>query len=233
MTTLVERGEVIDCSNPKLDIFTTLNSVLANVAELSFAIFDINAPATPVQTFPVAGFEAVDPLNDCPVGQRISTGRFTAVWTVDLAEPLTNHKITWRFKLNTGDPEQEFEQPFNVVSVAGAVDPVDVAAFRERFPDYADQSQFPADLIALVLTEANNCVDANCFGLKITIARQYYAAHLLAYVTGGARAKGASSVAAGSASISWDTAKRDFASTAYGQHYQFLARACTGGQVLC
>ena len=233
MSTLVERGEVLGCSNQKLDLFTTLNGVPANVAELTFAIFDINVPAVPVQTFPVAGFESLDPLNDCPVGHRISTGRFTAEWTVDLAEPLTNHKITWRFKLNTGDPEQEFEQPFNVVSVAGAVDPVDVEAFRERFPDFADQSQFPASLISLVLTEANNCVDAVCFGLKTTIARQYYAAHLLSYGTGGARSKGASSVTAGPSSISWDTAKTNFAATAFGQHYQFLARACTGGQVLC
>lgn len=109
-----------------------------------------------------------------------------------------------------------------------------VAAFRLRFPDFVDDVQFSDDLIGLVLSEADNSVDSVCFGSQTTIARQYYAAHLLAYVTGGARAKGASSVAAGSANISWDTAKINFGATAYGQHYQFLARSeCGGGRVLC
>ncbi len=234
MSTLVERLEVIDCSNPKLDVFITLNGVLVNPFSLTFAIFDIANPLLPVQTFPVAGFEPVDPANDCPVGQRISTGHLTSVWTVDVAEPLTNHKITWRFALNSGDAEQEFEQPFNVVSVAGAQDPVDVADFRCRFPDWADQAQFPPELISKALTEANNCVDAVCFGLKTDIAREYYAAHLLAYVTGGARAKGATNVSAGSASIGWDAAKMNLDATAYGQHYQFMARGeCGSARVLC
>jgi hypothetical protein len=187
----------------------------------------------PVQTFPVAGFQAVDPGNNCPVGQRLSTGRFTSVWPVPLTEPLTNHKITWRFREVSGGIQQEFEQPFNVVSVAGAADPTDVAAFRARFPDFADPAQFPASLISLVLLEAYNCVDPVCFGAKTATAQNYYAAHLLAYATGGARAKGATSVTAGSASISWGDAKTGFATTAYGQHYQFLARACGGGMVLC
>ena len=235
MSTLVARGEVIDCSNPKLDIFLTVSGVKTNPFDLEFAIFDIVDPGVPVQTFPLpAGtFEPVDPANDCPVGQRISTGRFTAVWTVDLAEPLTNHKISWRFRMTNGGTQQQFEQPFNVVSIAGSVDPVDVEAFRCRFPDYSDPTQFPAKLISLVLLEAVNCLDPTCFEDKLEIAQQYYAAHLLAYATGGARAKGASSVSAGSASISWDTAKLDFSSTAYGQHFKRLARMCTGGQVLC
>ena len=146
MSTLVQRGEVIDCSNPKLDVFTTVSGVKTNVAELEFAIFDIVDEQNPVQTFPPVGFQPVDPLNDCPAGQRLSTGRYTAVWTVPLTEPLTNHKITWRFRLNSGDPWQEFEQPFNVVTVAGSTGPVDVAEFRCRFPDFADTDQFPAEL---------------------------------------------------------------------------------------
>lgn len=234
MSTLVERNEVIDCSNPKLDLFTTLNGVLTDVAELEFAIFDIVDPMNPVQTYPVAGFESLDPLNDCPVGQRLGTGHYTALWTVDAAEPLTNHKITWRFRLNLGDPQQEFEQPFNVVSAAGSTDPVDVAAFRTRFPDFADPNQFSADLIAEVLSEAIDDLDERCFGAtKIQRARQYYAAHLLTYPTGGARARGATSVTAGPASISWDAAKQNLSATAYGQRVQFMARMCAGAKVLC
>lgn len=234
MSTLVEPNEVIDCSNPKLDLYTHLSGVLTDVAELEFAIFDISIPATPVQTYPVAGFQVLDPANLCPIGHKLSTGRYTAEWTVPAAEPLTNHKITWRFRLTLGGAQQEFEQPFNVVTVSGGPDPIDVAAFRVRFPDFADVVQFPAELITEVLSEATDDLDEDCFGAtKIQRARQYYAAHLLAYNTGGARAKGATSVTAGSASISWDAAKQNFEATAYGQRFRFMARMCAGGMVLC
>lgn len=235
MSTLVERGEVIDCSNPKLDLFITLSGVLTNPFDLEFAIFDIADPMNPVQTFPVAGFQSVDPGNDCPVGQRLSTGRFTAVWTVPLTEPLTNHKITWRFRLNSGDPQQEFEQPFDVVTIAGASDPVDVTAFRTRFPDFADPAQWPASLLTEIFNEAACLIDPTCFGAtKLAIATQYLVAHLASYATQGGRAGGAQSVSAGMASINWGAGANDLSATAYGQRYQKLARVhCGGPMVLC
>lgn len=233
MSTLIARDETIDCSNPKLDIFIDLDGILVDVEALEFAIFDIDDPMVPVQTFPVAGFQALDPANSCPVGQKISVGRYTAVWVVPSAEPLTDHKITWRFRLNAGDPFQEDEFTFNVVTVAGSQDPADVAAFRKRFPDFADAMQWPANLISCVLGEASEELDPNCFGTDLEKAKRYYAAHLLSYPTGGARAKGASSVAAGPANISWDTAKENLAATAYGQQLRRLMRMCTGGQVVC
>lgn len=109
-----------------------------------------------------------------------------------------------------------------------------IASFRIRFPDFADVVQFPDALVGEVLSEAADDLDPECFGpSKIERAQQYYAAHLLAFQTGGARAKGASSVSAGSASISWDTAKMHFDATPYGQRFQFMARMCTGAQVVC
>ena len=234
MSALVQRGEVIDCSNPKLDLFTTVSGVKTNVFSLEFQIFDINVPAAPVQTFPLAGRESIDVDNDCPTGQRLSTGRYTALWTVDLAEPLTPHKISWFFRLTASVPEQFHEQPFDVVSVAASVDPLNVQQFRTRFPAYADQLQFPTDLLIEVLDEAIACVDPACFGPDFTVrAQNYLAAHLLAYSTDGARAKGATSVRAGSAGITFDAAHMNLQATGYGQRYLMLARKCTGGMVVC
>lgn len=231
---LVGRGEIVDCGNPKLQIFITLNGVRTNPADLEFAIFDLADPANPAQTFPATGFQPVDPANDCPLGQRLETGRFTALWTVPLDEPLTQHKITWRFRAQQGQPQQEFESPFNVVSAAGSAESPDVQAFRARFPDFSDPVQYPPELVSEVLSEAAECVDSECFGLKTDRARRYYAAHLLSYVTGGARAQGATSVRAGPAGKTWDAAKIRFEATSYGQRYIFLARsACGSGRVLC
>lgn len=234
MSVLVEPNEVIDCSNPKLFLFTTLNELLTNVAEAEFAIFDIVDPMFPVQTFPVAGFQAINVTDLCPTGQRISTGKYTALWTVAAAEPLTSHKITWRFRLNLGDPQQEEETPFNVVSVAGSTDPINVALFRGRFPDFSDPIQFPAALLLEVLNEAQFVLDPTCFGpLLYDVAVRYLAAHLLTFTTGGARARGANAVSAGSASVSWDTSRTNWGATAYGQKVLSLARLCTGATIVC
>ncbi len=232
MTTCLRPSTVVDCSNPLLDIYTTLNEVLANPATLEWIIFDITNEAAPVQVFPLAGRFTVN-QSLCPTGQRIALGHFTALYTVPAAEPVGKRKIRW-FINYVGQSEFVIEQPFDITTdTVPTGETAATTAFRARFPDFADLTQFPSELILLVLDEATNDVDAICFELKITRARQYYAAHLLSYVTGGARAKGATSVAAGSASISWDTAKLNFGATAYGQHYQFLARACGGSQVLC
>lgn len=108
-----------------------------------------------------------------------------------------------------------------------------LASFRIRFPDFADAVQFPDALILEALDEASFFVDTLCFGTQTERARQYFAAHLIAFVTSGARAKGVSSVGAGPSSLSFETARLNFAATAYGQRYQLMARSCTGAQVLC
>lgn len=110
------RGQTADPSNPILDLFTVQNGELVNVAVLEFQIFDVIG--APVQVFPAipGNREPLDPTTDAPAGDRLSLGHFAATWTPGLAEPLGAHEIRWFFRLNPGDPEQTFTEPFDVVA---------------------------------------------------------------------------------------------------------------------
>lgn len=230
-STIMVRGETSDCSSPKLDVFFTIGGVQTDMAVLEFQIFDINNELAPIQVYPLSGRATVNVTDPCPVGDKLGVGHYVAQYTVDPAEPLGPHEVRWFYRLLVSSPEETFSEQFEVllVSASTSTDPASIASFKKRFPELSSASN---ELIQCVLDEATAEIDAACFGDKAETAKLYLAAHLLA-VTSSARAKGVSSVAAGSASISFDTAKNDYRSTAYGQRYIMLARQCVGAMVLC
>lgn len=231
---LVQRSEVLGCANPKLTLDVVFGGVLVDPISVEFAVFDMDT-GSPVQTFPVTpGTSQALTLTDCPTGQRLATGQYAANWTVDAAEPQTLHRITWRWQRSATDPVETLDFDFNVAAVvATAVESPEVCAFRARFPDASDPLEVPGELIELALEEATLFVSDAVYGAKAELARRYYAAHLLFAATGGARAKGATLVAAGSASVAYDAARQDFSTTIYGQQFRFIARSVTGGGVVC
>jgi hypothetical protein len=110
------RGQASNCSNPILDIFTKVSGISTDVAVLQFVIFEeVTTPGTPIQVFPPAGRQTVD-LNDCPVGQKIATGRYVALYTPELTEPIGTHIIQWYFKLTPTSPEQSFSEEFEILA---------------------------------------------------------------------------------------------------------------------
>lgn len=121
------RGEISDCANPKLDIFTKDGSgVPVNVAELSFQIFEkVTTPGTPIQVYPaVSGARQSVNLNACTTGDRVDTGRYVAVYTVPLDAVIGTWEVRWYAKLTSGSTEQTFFEEFEVLSSAtlGAAD---------------------------------------------------------------------------------------------------------------
>lgn len=231
---LVQRGEVLGCANPKLTLDVEFGGVLVDPISVEFAVFDMDT-GSPVQTFPgtPGTFEPLI-LTDCPTGQRLATGQYAASWTVDAAQPQTLHRITWQWQRSALEPIETLDFDFNVAAVvATAVESPQVCAFRARFPGASDPLEVPAELIELALEEATEDVGEAVFGARVDRARRYYAAHLVFFATDGARASGANSVTAGSASVTYGEAKRDFAATSYGQQYTMIARRMTGGGVVC
>lgn len=116
------RGETSDCTNPKLDLFTKVNGIAADVSELQFQIFEkVTTPGTPIQVFPSTpgSKEAVDIGTLCPTGDKISVGHYHAGYTVPLSAPIGVHEIHWFFKLSGTDPQQQYFEEFSVL--AGAV----------------------------------------------------------------------------------------------------------------
>jgi hypothetical protein len=120
------RGQASNCTTPTLDIFTRVGGVLTDISELSFQIFEkVSSPGVPVQVYPATlGDRQTVDLSLCPVGGRVSTGRYHADYTVPLGELIGTHEIRWYFKLLPSSPEQQYFEEFEVLGspVASASD---------------------------------------------------------------------------------------------------------------
>lgn len=128
------RGETSDCTNPKLDVFTKVSGVAADVAELSFQIFEkVTTPNTPIQVYPAVSGDrqSVDVSTLCPSGGKITTGHYHADYTVPLSAPIGIHEIRWFFRRLLTDPEQQFFEEFSVL--AGVV-----ASSEDTYTSVAD-----------------------------------------------------------------------------------------------
>jgi len=122
----IERDETSDCTNPKIDVTCKISSVLTDPYILEFIIYErvTSAPAL-VQVYPPSGRETVD-LNDCPVGHRLSTGKYVAEWTVPSAEPIGIHEVHWFYKETASHPEKTEAFEFVVTLPAALTPPTDL-----------------------------------------------------------------------------------------------------------
>lgn len=121
----------------------------------------------------------------------------------------------------------------------------DVTAFRARFPEFADDTEFPDARIQLFLDDAANCyigTDENRWCGKYDIAQAYLAAHLLfagtASEAGDASSKSGpiSGKTAGGVSVTRAVATKTrsdaddfYVSTAYGQQFLNIRNMCLVG----
>lgn len=109
-------SEVSDCASPTLDVFfSDADDNLLDVASLEYEIFElVSVPGVPTKIFPTVGRATVD-LNPCPTGQRVSLGRYVALYTVPAASLIGTHMIRWYFRLTLTSPEQTSEEEFEIL----------------------------------------------------------------------------------------------------------------------
>mgnify|MGYP001240412518 CR=1 FL=1 len=110
------RGQASDCSYPEIDVYMLVASQLMDVAVLEFQIFEnVTDPDNPIQVYPISGRATVLVDDLCPVGDKVSTGRYVARWTPGLAEPIGTHEVRWFYKLTLASLEQSFREEFEVL----------------------------------------------------------------------------------------------------------------------
>lgn len=117
---IIGRGQTSDVSAPILDVYLSIGDTLLDPVALDFKIEDISTDAareTPVQVYPVAGYQAVDLVAD-----RVSLGRFVAEWSVPNDNPVGTHRISWRATLVAGEDPAEWSEDFEVVQLASIAD---------------------------------------------------------------------------------------------------------------
>lgn len=107
------RGEVVDVSNPKLDVYIRdSNGVAVDVYALSYCIFErVTAPGESTQVYPTSGEQPVNLTAD-----RVAAGVYAARFTVPSAAILGTWAIRWTAKLGPNAPEQHYTEEFEVLS---------------------------------------------------------------------------------------------------------------------
>jgi hypothetical protein len=120
-----------------------------------------------------------------------------------------------------------------------------VAEFRIRFPEFADDVEYPDARIQLFLDDAANCymgTDENRWRNKYNYAQCYLAAHLLTVATGAeagdtsVKSGPVSSKSAGGVSVSRAVVAKDrsdqddfYMGTVYGQQFLNIRNTCFVG----
>jgi len=121
----------------------------------------------------------------------------------------------------------------------------DVDTFKIRFPEFADDTEYPDPRVQLFLDDATNCymgTDEARWCNKYDYAQAYLAAHLLTVGTGAeagdsaSRAGPVSSKTAGGVSVTKAVTAKDrsdsdefLMSTSYGQQFLIIRNTCFVG----
>lgn len=120
--TALARTQSSSCADPKLDVFTSINGFLTDVAILKFQIWD-KSTGTPVQVYPdnVGGKADVDVSADCPTGDRLALGRYVARYTVPADANIGTFQVRWYIQLTPSITPQVFIEEFEVLpEIVGA-----------------------------------------------------------------------------------------------------------------
>lgn len=153
------RLQASDCDNPELDIFTRVNGVLTDVYSLEFVIEeDVSTPGTPIQVYPLAGRQTVD-LALCPAGDKLSTGRYVAVWTPGVAELIGTHIVRWFFKLTAASPEQTFCEEFEVLPEVTASTTTGYTTIADLRAEGVTVAQADDARLQVLIGRASNMID--------------------------------------------------------------------------
>ena len=109
-------GESSSAANPVLDVYVRDGSgALIDPAALEFVVYDYTT-ASEVQVHPSSGRQAIT-IADVPTGQRLSTGRFYAAWTVISGANVGTYRIRW-WATDADGLVSSFTEEFEVLAVA-------------------------------------------------------------------------------------------------------------------
>lgn len=157
MTALL-RDEVVNCTNPKLDVFLQTSGNPVNVYSLEWRIVN----ASDVQVYPPSGRAVANIGVDCPTGDRIATGHYVARYTVPDLEAAELHRIDWYFKLFATSPEQKFSEEFDVHATPPGTTGEIYASVDDMRAEGVTVAQASDAQLTAILTRSSRFIDQCC-----------------------------------------------------------------------
>ncbi len=158
----IARGQTSRCDDPILDLYTSVDGSLVDVAELSFQVFDVSTPErrlVPLQVFPADGSAELDATVDCPDGARLELGHYVATWTVPEDASLGTHEIRWFFRLAPGAPEFSFAEELEVVERPAAAPARGYCTVSDLRDEGVTEAQASDDRLVELIDEASAAID--------------------------------------------------------------------------
>lgn len=159
----IARSQSSSCSNPVLDVFTSVSGVLTNVYSLQYQIFD-KTTGSAVQVYPITPGQKATVVvgTDCPTGDRLGTGHYVARWDVPANENIGTHETKWYIKLTSGSSEQTYLEEFEVLAeVVAAGDPNAGYAFVQDLRDegLTNTTTYPDAWVQAKIMSASRFID--------------------------------------------------------------------------
>lgn len=155
----IGRGQRSDCAHPVLDLYTSIDGRLEDVAEVAFQIFDGSTAALRSAPRPVSRRAELDPSSSCPEGARLGRGHYVAPWTVPDDEPLGTHEIRWWFRIARGAPEYTFVEEFEVVPFAPELPGRGYCSVADLRAEGVTEAQASDERLAALIEEASALID--------------------------------------------------------------------------
>ncbi len=155
----IGRGQSSGCAHPVLDVYTSVDGRLADVAVLAFQVLDISTAALRAAPRVVAPRRELDPTVGCPDGVRLGRGHYAAPWTVPGDEPLGTHEVRWFFRMAPEAPEHTFVEELEVVPFAPELPGAGYCTVADLRAEGVTETQASDDRLRALIDEASRTID--------------------------------------------------------------------------
>ena len=153
------RGQSSSCAHPVLDLYTSVDGRLVDVASLQFEVLDLSSGAPGTAPRLVSARRALDPTQSCPDGARLARGHYAASWTAPGDEPLGTHEIRWHFRVAPGAPEYTFVEEFELVPVVPELPGAGYCTVADLRAEGVTEHQASDDRLRALIEEASQTID--------------------------------------------------------------------------
>lgn len=107
-------GDVISCSNPKLDIYILRNGILIDPVSLTFSFYDVTTTANQTNPVLLSGPLTIN-LALCNTGTKISSGHYTVSYTVSSGLSAGLYQARWQYQLVSGGTTYTYKEEVYVL----------------------------------------------------------------------------------------------------------------------
>jgi len=152
------RGQSSSCAHPVLDLYTSVDGRLVDVAVLEFEVFHLGAMPGAAPRL-VSDRRALDSTQGCPDGARLARGHYAADWTAPGDEPLGTHEIRWHFRLAPDAPEYTFVEEFEVVPVVPELPGAGYCTVADLRAEGVTEHQASDARLRALIEEASQTID--------------------------------------------------------------------------